>query len=94
MLGVNVTYTMKPGKRDSFLAEIAASGAQKAVRTEPGCMQYDYFLSAEDPDKLFLLEKWADREAQAVHMNQPHMAQIADIKQRYTLNTALELYQL
>ncbi|MEA4932244.1 MAG: putative quinol monooxygenase [Lawsonibacter sp.] len=94
MLGVNVTYTMKPGKRANFLSEIAACGAQEAVRKEPGCIQYDYFLSAEDPDKLFLLEKWADREAQAVHMNQPHMAQIANIKERYTLDTALDFYQL
>ena len=94
MLGVNVTYTMKPGKRDNFLAEIISSGAQEAVRKETGCIQYDYFLSATDPDKLFLLEKWTDREAQAVHMTQPHMAQIADIKERYTLDTAVEFYQL
>lgn len=94
MLGVNVTYTMKPGKRAEFLSEIAASGAQEAIRNEAGCIQYDYFRSVENPDQLFLLEKWADREAQAVHMNQPHMAQVKDIKERYTLDTALEFYQL
>lgn len=94
MLGVNVTYTMRPGKRDHFLAEIVSSGAQEAVRNEAGCIQYDYFLSAADPDKVLLLEKWDDREAQEVHMTQPHMAQIADIKERYTLDTAVEFYQL
>ena len=32
MLGINVTYTMKPGMREQFLKEVAESGAQEAVR--------------------------------------------------------------
>lgn len=94
MLGVNVTYTMKPGKREEFLSEIAACGAQEAIRKETGCIQYDYFLSVEDPDKLFLLEKWTDREAQAVHMTQPHMVQVTAAKERCAVDTALEFYAL
>ena len=94
MFGINVTYTMKPGKREPFLAEIASCGAQEAVRKEKGCLQYDYFLCVEDPDKLLLVEKWTSREAQQVHMTQPHMAQIAAIKERYALETTLEKYDL
>ena len=93
MLGINVIYTLKPGKRDEFLAEIVSSGAQEAVRKEVGCIQYDYFLSAEDPNKVLLLEKWTDREAQKVHMTQPHMAVYGEIKGRCaTDNTVLEFY--
>ena len=32
MYGINVIYTMKSGKREEFLAGVAASGAQAAVR--------------------------------------------------------------
>lgn len=93
MLGVNVIYTMKPGMREQFLKEIAQSGAQEAVRKENGCIQYDYYRSVDDPDRLLLLEKWTDREAQKVHMTQPHMVTMAEIKDRCaTDNTVLEFY--
>ena len=42
MYGINVIYTMKPGKREEFLAGVTASGAQAAVRGEEGCLQKQY----------------------------------------------------
>lgn len=92
MFGIHVMYTMKPGKRDAFLSEIAACGAREAVLRETGCIQYDYFLSVQNPDQLLLVEKWTDRDAQQVHMTQPHMAQVADIKARFAVDTKLEFY--
>lgn len=94
MLGINVTYIMKPGERKSFLSELAASGVRETIRAEAGCLQYDYFLAAGDPDILLLLEKWTDRDAQAAHMTQPHMAQLAAMKERWVSETKLETYEL
>ena len=95
MLGVNVIYTMKPGMREQFLKEVADCGAQEAVRGETGCLQYDYFLSVDDPNKLLLVEKWTDREAQKVHVTQPHMDTIRAILGRCsTGDKVLELYDL
>ena len=37
------------------------------VRKEPGCQQFEVFQSANDPDKLCLLELWADQAALDVH---------------------------
>lgn len=42
MLLLNVTYTMKPGMRDTFLKEVQAQGILDAVRQEDGCLQYAY----------------------------------------------------
>lgn len=94
MLGINVTYIMKPGERKSFLSELAASGVRETIRAEAGCLQYDYFLAAGDPDILLLLEKWTDRDAQAAHMTQPHMARLAAMKERWVSETKLETYEL
>jgi quinol monooxygenase YgiN len=38
-----------------------------AVRQEPGCLQFEAFQSGADPDKLCLLELWADQAALDVH---------------------------
>lgn len=94
MLGVNVTYIMKPGMREEFLSAISACGAQEAIRKENGCLQYDYFLPVDNADALLLVEKWTNREAQKVHMTQPHMADVAAIKERCTLDTKLDFYEL
>lgn len=94
MLGVNVTYTMKPGQREAFLSAIAACGAQTAIRQEQGCIAYDYFLQVDQPDVLLLVEKWTDRDAQTVHMTQPHMAQVIAIKDQCVANTTLDFYDL
>lgn len=94
MFGINVVYTAKPGKREDFLAELAACGLPETIRREAGCLQYDYYLSVGDSDQVLLLEKWTDRDAQKVHLAQPHMAQIAAIKERCIAGTALESYDL
>lgn len=94
MLGLNVTYRMKPGKREEFLAQVTAQGILAAIRAEEGCLGYRYFCSVEDPDQLLLVERWTDEQAQATHMGQPHMKQLAAIKEICALDTKLERYQL
>lgn len=37
------------------------------VREEPGCEQFEIFQSADNPDKLVLLELWKDQAALDAH---------------------------
>lgn len=39
----------------------------RAVQQEPGCQPFEVFQSALDPDKLVVLELWADQTALDVH---------------------------
>ena len=89
-LKVLVTYKMKPGHRDAFLADTAA--IRPEILKEDGCLQYDYFASAEDENKVLLVETWTCREAQQVHLTQPHMAGVRKAKEDHALDTALELF--
>jgi len=86
---LHVTYTCKPGKAKEFVAALKESGLQQTVRSEDGCMQYDYHISCEAPDTVVLLEMWRDAEALTTHMNQPHMKDIGAIKAQMVDNTAL-----
>jgi quinol monooxygenase YgiN len=60
-----VTITAAPGK-GSELAQ-TYRGRCAEVMKEPGCEQFEVFQSALDPDKLVLLERWADQAALDVH---------------------------
>ena len=44
------------------------------VMQEPGCEQFEVFQSVVNPDKLLLVERWADQAALDVHagVNKTH----------------------
>ena len=84
-----VTYTAKPGQRETFLRALAARGLPDTIRAEGGCLQYDYYLSIENADEILLMERWSSAEAQQTHLRQPHMAQVRELKEQYVDNTTL-----
>jgi quinol monooxygenase YgiN len=64
-----VTFIAQPGKGAEMTAAFAPTA--KIVHAEKGCEQYEMFQSAENPDKVVLLERWttaADLEAHAEAM--------------------------
>jgi quinol monooxygenase YgiN len=60
-----ITFTAVPGKG----AELAQIFRQRCleVAEEPGCEQFEIFQSQLDPDRLTLLERWADQAALDAH---------------------------
>lgn len=90
MLTLLVTYTAKAGQRDAFLQAVLQSGLPERIRQEAGCLRYDYFLSAERPDEILLAEQWASPEQQEIHLRQPHMARLQQLKTTYIAETAVQ----
>jgi quinol monooxygenase YgiN len=60
-----VSITAAPGK-GAELAQVFR-GRCAEVMQEPGCEQFEVFLSVLNPDKLTLLELWKDQAALDVH---------------------------
>ena len=60
-----VTITAAPEKGWE-LAELYKARCAE-VMSEPGCEQFEVFQSAVNPDKLVLLECWADEPALEAH---------------------------
>ena len=54
-----------PGKGGELLEAFRQRCAD--VMKEPGCLQFEVFQSGLDPDRLVLLELWADQAALDVH---------------------------
>lgn len=83
MLTLYVKYTAKHGCRESYVRAIVSEGILTAIRNEPGCLAYDYYFSAQDENVVLLIEKWESEEHQRVHMTQPHMARLKELKAQY-----------
>ena len=60
-----VTITAAPGKGADLAKAYEARCAE--VMNEPGCEQFEVFQSAVNPDRLALLERWADQAALDAH---------------------------
>jgi quinol monooxygenase YgiN len=60
-----ITLTAAAGKGGELAAAFRTRCEE--VAQEPGCLQFEVFQSALDPDKLTLLELWEDDAALAEH---------------------------
>ena len=60
-----VTITAAPGK-GAELAQAYTARCAECLK-EPGCEQFEIFQSAVNPDRLTLLERWADQAALDAH---------------------------
>ena len=92
MRRVVVKYAVKQGKGKELVETFLASEAVKNIRKEEGCLQYEYFLSAEDPDSVTLLEMWENQTCHEAHLAGPNMAPLGEIKQVYTDGQNVEVY--
>ena len=86
-----VTYQIKNGSAAEFLNGLHSLGFPENVRAEDGCLRYEYYLPAEGSSSVILIEKWESAEKQALHLEQPHMKRLAEIKPRYVTETTVEL---
>ena len=66
---------------ERILRQLSAEGVIDTIRAERGCLRYDYYLSVQDADELLLVEQWATRADQQVHMGQSHMQTLLRIKE-------------
>ena len=89
MLTLYVQYIAKPNSREDYLRAIKSEGIQTAVRAEDGCLRYDYYLSTEDENVILLIEQWESEEHQRVHLTQPHMARLRELKAEHIESTTL-----
>lgn len=81
MFAVTVTFTLKPGTRDTFLP-LMVKNASTSLLDEPGCQQFDVCLG-DDPKTVFLYEIYDDSAAFSAHLESPHFksfdAAVADM---------------
>ena len=88
---LHVYYTGEKAK--AFVEEMESSGLQAAVKSEDGCLQYDYFVPTQDAGVALLLEKWRDSSAIEAHNASENMVKLKATKAKYGLTTKIERYE-
>ena len=89
MYNIYVVFKCIPGKREAFVKRVKEEGILDAIRQEDGFGRYDYYFSEKDANELLLIEAWASKDAQQIHLAQPHMAALRAFKAEYIEETTI-----
>ena len=82
---INIRYTGKNGGARDYVKEMEESGIAARIRAVEGCLRYDYFFPADDPEGLLLIDEWADQEALNRYHSSPMMGEAAVLREKYSL---------
>ncbi|HVH82549.1 MAG TPA: putative quinol monooxygenase [Stellaceae bacterium] len=76
-----ISINAEPGKGGELFQAMKARSAES--RKDAGCLQFEIFQSADDPDRLCLLELWESQAALDAHakLNQGRPSLPAGLRQ-------------
>ena len=94
MYTIYVKFNCFDGKREAFVERVRREGILDDIRSEDGCLRYDYYFSESDKNELLLIEAWESKHHQEVHIEQPHMGKLRSFKDEYISATVLGEFEL
>ncbi len=84
-LTINIRYSGEKGAAKKYVKEMEQSGIAARIRAVEGCIRYDYFFPADDPEGLLLIDEWADQAALDRYHSSPMMKEAAALREKYSL---------
>ena len=84
-LTINIRYTGENGSAKKYVEEMEESGIAARIRAIEGCLRYDYFFPADDPEGLLLIDEWTGQEALNRYHSSPVMQEAAALREKYKL---------
>lgn len=94
MYTIYVKFHCYPQKREAFVEAVKKEGILSAILAEDGCIRYEYYFSEADENELLIIEAWESKRHQQIHIEQPHMARLREIKDDYIKTTTLGEFEI
>lgn len=87
-----VSIKAREGQGEAYLRAVRERGLHEKTLMEPGCRQYDFFRSEEDPDLALLVEKWESEEAFQGHLQGENLKVFAELQKAYIADMKADRY--
>lgn len=84
-LVINIRYTGENGAARKYVEEMEKSGIADRIRAVEGCIGYEYFFPANDPEGVLLIDTWEDQAALNRYHSSPAMQEAAALREKYGL---------
>ena len=82
---INIRYTAENGNVRKYVEEMESSGIAARIRAVEGCLGYEYFFPAADPEGVLLIDTWENQEALNRYHSSPAMTEAAALREKYGL---------
>ena len=82
---INIRYSGENGNARKYVEEMESSGIAARIRAIEGCLRYDYFFPADDPEGVLLIDEWSGQEALNRYHSSPVMQEAAALREKYKL---------
>ena len=70
MFVAHLTFDVKPGERDRFIA--ATTAVMAASGSDEGALVYRFMADMQDENRFYITEIWSGQEHLDAHLAQPH----------------------
>ncbi|MBR3627157.1 MAG: antibiotic biosynthesis monooxygenase [Bacteroidaceae bacterium] len=84
-LVINIRYTGENGAARKYVEEMEKSGIADRIRAIEGCIGYEYFFPANDPEGVLLIDTWEDQAALNRYHSSPAMTEASALREKYNL---------
>ena len=84
-LVINIRYTGENGAARKYVEEMESSGIATRIRAVEGCLGYEYFFPADNPEGVLLIDSWEDQAALNRYHSSPAMQEAAALREKYGL---------
>lgn len=92
-LTINIRYSGQDGSARKYVEEMESSGIAARIRAIEGCIRYDYFFPADDPEGLLLIDEWSGQDALNRYHASAAMQEAAALREKYGLgNRTVRMY--
>ena len=82
---INIRYKAEDGNAHRYVEEMESSGVAARIRAIEGCLGYEYFYPADDPESVLLIDSWQDQKALNRYHSSPVMQEAAALREKYGL---------
>lgn len=88
------TYKVKPGLADTLINDLRRSGIEQALRMMPGNVCFNFSVSIQDSNVIYLTDVWEDEAAFQAHLKRKETAEWASLKKKYVEDSQIKRYDL
>ena len=76
-----IKFTIKEGCMDEFM-EASMYDAKHSMEDEPACQHFRVMTKEDEPNTVYFLEVYDNKEGHATHRTYPHYKVFADVAER------------